>query len=112
MCSIPRYAAFLIQAGIPHHRLTLALEPEAAAIYAKESLTQRTIGKDKKVQIQTYRPGTKYMVLDLGGEWRILNFMYVICLKNHFFFEVAICSRVRKMNKRYIIIMMHNVLRR
>ncbi|KAK3100136.1 hypothetical protein FSP39_015217 [Pinctada imbricata] len=51
-------------AGIPNKRLSLALEPEAAAIHAKENFTQRLPGS---IHIQRYSPGTKYMVLDLGG---------------------------------------------
>ena len=54
------------QAGIENKRLILALEPEAASVYAKESLSQRVESKGQ-VTLAPYDPGTKYMVVDAGG---------------------------------------------
>ena len=55
-----------LQAGIPPEQLILALEPEAAAIYVtKEAKT--VLGKES---LQSYDPGTKIMLADLGGNLR------------------------------------------
>lgn len=54
-----------VKAGIKKENLTIALEPEAASIYcqylkfAKEETSSPTLG--------VVEPGTKYMVVDLGG---------------------------------------------
>nr|XP_034300194.1 heat shock 70 kDa protein 12A [Crassostrea gigas] len=54
-----------VEAGIKKENLTIALEPEAASIYcqylkvAKEDTSSPVLG--------VVKPGTKYMVVDLGG---------------------------------------------
>ncbi|XP_069117052.1 heat shock 70 kDa protein 12A-like [Argopecten irradians] len=55
------------QAGIERHQLVIALEPEAASIYTKEKLSQRKTKEDGSTYLAPYDPGTKYMVVDLGG---------------------------------------------
>ncbi|KAJ8297751.1 hypothetical protein KUTeg_024282 [Tegillarca granosa] len=51
------------EAGIPGKQLILALEPEAASVYAKEINVRRSEGG-----LSPYEPGTKFMVLDLGAK--------------------------------------------
>ncbi|KAJ8311225.1 hypothetical protein KUTeg_011223 [Tegillarca granosa] len=53
-------------AGIPGEQLSLALEPEVASIYVKEMCVQRHESKGEAA-LEPFSPGTKYMVLDLGG---------------------------------------------
>lgn len=48
-----------IKAGIAECQILLALEPEAAALYCK-NLPDRML-------TEAFNPGTKYMVLDMGG---------------------------------------------
>ena len=55
-----------LKAGIPTEQLTLALEPEAASVFVEEMNVKREISDDG-VSLAPYDPGTKYMVLDLGG---------------------------------------------
>lgn len=52
-----------VQAGISQHKLMLALEPEVAAVFVKEIQIERQADKMSK-----YRPGKKFLVMDLGGD--------------------------------------------
>ncbi|XP_052081952.1 heat shock 70 kDa protein 12A-like isoform X3 [Mytilus californianus] len=52
-----------VQAGIPENKLYIALEPEAASIFCQYLPTEKLNGADFKMA----KPGTKYMVVDLGG---------------------------------------------
>ncbi|XP_063447378.1 heat shock 70 kDa protein 12A-like [Mytilus trossulus] len=52
-----------VQAGIPENKLYIALEPEAASIFCQYLPTEHLNGADFKMA----EPGTKYMVVDLGG---------------------------------------------
>ncbi|XP_022296917.2 heat shock 70 kDa protein 12A-like [Crassostrea virginica] len=58
-----------IKAGISKQRLQLALESEAAAIYTKEVLLQRSVCTKEDEEGHTIRcqEGTKFIVTDLGG---------------------------------------------
>ncbi|VDI76900.1 Hypothetical predicted protein [Mytilus galloprovincialis] len=54
------------KAGIDQEKLTLALEPEAAALYCKYSeIQKRTTGKNSK--LGSFDTGAKFVVVDLGG---------------------------------------------
>ncbi|XP_033743555.1 heat shock 70 kDa protein 12A-like [Pecten maximus] len=54
------------QAGICEHNLSIALEPEAAALYCKMLPVEKLdSGSDKSLGM--FKAGTEYMVLDLGG---------------------------------------------
>jgi hypothetical protein len=64
-----------LKAGIPTAQLTLALEPEAASVFVKEMNVKREISDDR-VSLTQYDPGTRYMVLDLGGRY-YLNFAHL-----------------------------------
>ena len=55
-----------MQAGIPHEQLTLALEPESAAIFCKELAINRAEGVEG-VFLRAFDPGEKYIVVDMGG---------------------------------------------
>ncbi|XP_048778297.2 heat shock 70 kDa protein 12A-like [Ostrea edulis] len=53
-------------AGIKGDNLLLALEPEAASIYMKEINVE--VQKDmNESRLSAFSPGTKYMIVDLGG---------------------------------------------
>ncbi|CAC5396426.1 unnamed protein product [Mytilus coruscus] len=52
-----------VQAGIPENKLYIALEPEAASIFCQYLPIEHLNGADFKMT----EPGTKYMVVDLGG---------------------------------------------
>lgn len=53
------------EAGIPWDQLVLALEPEAASIYCQHLEIERS--KSSAEGFQMFEPGTKYIVLDVGG---------------------------------------------
>lgn len=52
------------QAGLPNKMLRIALEPEAASVYVQFL----PIEKQGHGFAMT-KTGTKYMVVDIGGEW-------------------------------------------
>ncbi|XP_033742406.1 heat shock 70 kDa protein 12A-like [Pecten maximus] len=55
-----------VQAGIPSAQLVLSLEAEAAALFCKYlPLSEMAVGKAGNVSV--FRPGAKYLVLDVGG---------------------------------------------
>lgn len=58
------------QAGILNDRLSIALEPEAAALYCRflpvEKLTGSSQGEEIS-QLKTFSPGAQYLIVDLGG---------------------------------------------
>ncbi|CAC5384393.1 unnamed protein product [Mytilus coruscus] len=54
------------KAGISDKLLTLAYEPEAAAIYCKEMTVQRKVGNGR-ASMDTFKVGQKFIVLDCGG---------------------------------------------
>ena len=53
------------QAGIPEDLLTLAYEPEAAAMHCKEVTLLTAEGNNRK--IETFKNGQRFLVLDCGG---------------------------------------------
>ncbi|KAK3099872.1 hypothetical protein FSP39_011017 [Pinctada imbricata] len=56
------------QGGIKDHQLQFALEPEAASVYLKEVSVERTqMTESMEAALTAFSPGTKYLVLDLGG---------------------------------------------
>ena len=55
------------QAGIKGGNLTVALEPEAASLYCRHLPVERNMG-DKSLSLASFKPGTRYLVLDCGGE--------------------------------------------
>ncbi|XP_062617906.1 heat shock 70 kDa protein 12A-like [Saccostrea cucullata] len=55
------------QAGIPGNQLEFALEPEAAAVYVKETKVAKESVSADEHQLVPFKPGTQFMVLDLGG---------------------------------------------
>ncbi|XP_053398568.1 heat shock 70 kDa protein 12A-like [Mercenaria mercenaria] len=59
-----REAAY--EAKIDGGQLSIALEPEAASLYCQTIPTDMIIGSDG-AKFQVASPGTKYMVIDLGG---------------------------------------------
>ncbi|XP_052761148.1 heat shock 70 kDa protein 12A-like isoform X2 [Mya arenaria] len=55
-----------VNAGISNAQLTLALEPESAAICCKEMALRKTEGIEG-IMLKAFDPGQKYIVLDCGG---------------------------------------------
>ncbi|WAR14046.1 HS12A-like protein, partial [Mya arenaria] len=51
------------EAGIPFGQLSICLEPEAASIYCRHLPMERS----SDTSVSTFKPGTKYLVLDAGG---------------------------------------------
>lgn len=47
--------------------LTIALEPEAAALYVKHLPVEKRIDGKGCDGLQTFSPGSKYIVVDAGG---------------------------------------------
>lgn len=69
-CSILVYSeclSFVTQAGIDTEMLTIALEPEAAAMYVKHIPLERSVDRKKGDVFQTFSSGSKYIVVDAGG---------------------------------------------
>lgn len=56
------------KAGIPGDNLLIALEPEAASIYCQYLPTEKLNGADEGFTMSEV--GTKYMIVDLGGEYQ------------------------------------------
>ncbi|KAK3099718.1 hypothetical protein FSP39_008541 [Pinctada imbricata] len=56
-----------VKAGIKTNQLFLALEPEAASIYCNHVPLEMQSSTKGKLEASTFKPGVKYMVLDLGG---------------------------------------------
>ncbi|CAC5404261.1 unnamed protein product [Mytilus coruscus] len=54
------------KAGIPECNLKISLEPEAASIHCQYLPTKKLLGAEQQGFTMT-EPGTKYMVVDLGG---------------------------------------------
>ena len=54
-----------LQAGIDGSNLSLALEPEAASLFCKFLPTEKIGGGSG---VSCFRPGSKYIVLDAGGQ--------------------------------------------
>jgi hypothetical protein len=52
------------QAGIDRHKLSIALEPEAASAYCRYLPMDKT---KTRTDLYSLPPGTKYMILDAGG---------------------------------------------
>ncbi|KAH3716331.1 heat shock 70 kDa protein 12B-like [Dreissena polymorpha] len=55
------------KAGIPEDQLFLAYEPEAAAIYCKESFTTIAREQKKSAELIPFKTGDQFMVIDCGG---------------------------------------------
>lgn len=71
-CIFTQCLSFVTQAGIDSEMLTIALEPEAAALYVKYLPVERKVdGNDKEV-LQAFAPGSKYIVVDAGGKYMII----------------------------------------
>ena len=63
---------FVFKAGIDGGQLSIALEPEAASLYCQLLPTEKIHGTDG-AKFAVASPGSKYMVIDLGG---IVDFHY------------------------------------
>lgn len=47
--------------------LTIALEPEAAALHVKLLPVERRICENENEDFETFAPGSNYIVVDVGG---------------------------------------------
>lgn len=70
--SLPNFYKYL-KAGIPDDLLTLAYEPEAAALCCKEMVVQRSQGLEN-CNLESFSVGQKFIVLDCGGKNKKLLF--------------------------------------
>ncbi|KAH3890530.1 hypothetical protein DPMN_014614 [Dreissena polymorpha] len=59
--------SLLLQAGIATENLSLALEPEAAALYCRYLPMEKVVDSAGKASIESFAPGKRYLVLDAGG---------------------------------------------
>lgn len=60
------------QAGILSDKLSIALEPEAAALYCRYLPVEKLLGvaKDEEApKLKTFCPGAEYLIVDLGGRY-------------------------------------------
>lgn len=62
-------------------KLSIALEPEAAALYCRflpvEKLTGST--QDEEIsQLRTFSPGAQYIIVDLGGTLHFYIHLFVL----------------------------------
>ena len=48
--------------------MTIALEPEAAAMYVKHLPVERRLEGEGGDLLRTFAPGSKYIVVDAGGK--------------------------------------------
>ncbi|XP_052807091.1 heat shock 70 kDa protein 12A-like [Mya arenaria] len=55
------------QAGIPGDQLTLAYEPEAAAVFCKEIKVDLSTEGNQASELKSFSEGSKFMIIDLGG---------------------------------------------
>lgn len=58
---------FFFQADIEGRHLSIALEPEAASLYCQYVPTDKIHGSEGAT-FSVGKPGSKYMVIDLGGK--------------------------------------------
>ncbi|XP_052241808.1 heat shock 70 kDa protein 12A-like isoform X4 [Dreissena polymorpha] len=56
-----------VEAGIESEYLSLALEPEAAALYCRYLPMEMVVSSAGKASIESFAPGKRYLVLDAGG---------------------------------------------
>ncbi|KAH3890513.1 heat shock 70 kDa protein 12A-like [Dreissena polymorpha] len=56
-----------VEAGIATENLSLALEPEAAALYCRYLPMEKVVDSAGKASIESFAPGKRYLVLDAGG---------------------------------------------
>lgn len=87
--------SFVTQAEIDSDMLTIALEPEAAALYVKYLPVERRVdGNDKEV-LQAFAPGSKYIVVDAGG-WYIIIAKLLRLIWNFWFTTETCCKKCIK----------------
>ena len=66
-----------LKAGLKDSQLSLALEPEAASIYSRRISGKHKTLKDGDKQIARLKAGTKYLVVDCGGNKLLILVFYV-----------------------------------
>ena len=79
---------FLYQAGIKREMLSLAYEPEAAAIYMKEAIVQRKLVTEG-CYLSKLEPGQQFMLLDCGGtQLEICYLLYLFKFKQMLLYKI------------------------
>ena len=77
-CEYCQWLYTTYQGGIPGDKLTIALEPEAASLFCRYLPVEKFVGKEK-MSISNFKTGTKYIVLDAGGNIKYcLRYMWMI----------------------------------
>ena len=59
----------IFQAGLSTENLTIALEPEAASLFCRQIPVEKS--NQCKGSLSSFKPGSKYMVLDAGGRFLV-----------------------------------------
>ncbi|WAR26499.1 HS12A-like protein, partial [Mya arenaria] len=67
----PAEIVWVLTAGIPAEKLTIALEPESASIYCRNLQLERSGGEHT---LSTLKSGTKFLVVDAGGNETLLEY--------------------------------------
>ena len=76
------YIFNLLKADIDGGQLSIALEPEAASLYCQLLPTEKLLGSEG-AKFAVASPGTKYMVIDLGG---------TVCKIHQFYIDIEQCT--------------------
>lgn len=63
-----------LQAGIDNSMLTIALEPEAAALFVKHLPVDKRVDGEVGNMLKTFDPGSRYIVVDAGGNLHDIGF--------------------------------------
>ena len=73
----------MLQAGIPEKQLILAYEPEAAALYCKEVKLLKGCSTRGETHLDSFRAGTKFVIVDCGGMKVHLHIPYLPFILNN-----------------------------
>lgn len=68
----------MFQAGIDGELLSIALEPEAASLYCQLTHGEDVSVASKSARLSLASPGIRYMVIDLGGMYKPLNYFLIV----------------------------------
>ena len=78
----------LLQAGIisgkDSRQLVIALEPEAASIYCRSLDVNQFIEPSGQQSSPSFREGTKYLVIDAGGNMTSIYRYLIVCIIKDF----------------------------
>ncbi|CAG2184709.1 unnamed protein product [Mytilus edulis] len=67
------------EAGIHGDMFSIVYEPEAASVYARLLPVESFAGRNKTTILRTFDPGTKFIVVDAGGNVELWTFLLKSC---------------------------------